>query len=108
MTTEPIGCDLDTPWAFAGTDLRNDAFQRLKQEQGVISVMLLEGYSERRRALGKLAHGLALLDRRMRSVFVVFADDQKWKSMKCREVEDLVSDAFVEDARSEERRVGKA
>src|SRR5262249_28798361 len=60
--------------------------------------MLFEGYSERLRPLGKLGHGLTLLDRRMRSVFVIFADDQKWKSMKRREVEDFVSDAFVEDA----------
>src|SRR5262249_54165575 len=103
MTAEPIGCDLNATWAFAGADFRNDALQRLKQEQGVISIMLLKGYSERRRALCKLAYGLALLDRRMRSVFVVFADDQKWKSMKCREVEDFVSDTFVEDAVTDDR-----
>src|ERR1700745_2168912 len=60
--------------------------------------MLFEGYSERLRPLGKLGHGLTLLHRRMRSVFVIFADDQKWESMKCREVEDFVSDTFVEDA----------
>src|SRR5262249_17535632 len=60
--------------------------------------MLFEGYSERLRPLGKLGYGLTLLDLRMRSVFVIFADAQKWKSMKCREVEDFVSDAFVEDA----------
>src|SRR5215471_5761822 len=97
MTTEPIGCNLDATWSFAGTDLRNDALQRFKQQYGVISIMLFEGYAERLCTLGKLGHGLALLDRRVRSVFVVFANDQKRKSMKCREVEDLVSDALVED-----------
>src|SRR5262249_22464086 len=60
--------------------------------------MLFEGDSERLRTLGKLRHGLALLDGRVRSVFVVFANDQKRKSMKCREVKDFVSDALVEDA----------
>src|ERR1700730_13025265 len=60
--------------------------------------MLFEGYSERLRPLGKLGNGLTLLDRCMRSIFVIFADDQKWKLMKCREVEDFVSDTFVEDA----------
>src|SRR5262249_44808940 len=103
MTAEPIRCDLDAAWTFAGTNLGNDAFQRLKQEQDVISIVLFEGYPERLRALGKFGYGLALLDRRMRSVFVVFADDQKWKSMKCREVEDFVSDTFVEDAVTDDR-----
>src|SRR5215469_7975868 len=97
MTTEPIGCNLDATWSFACTDLRNDALQRFKQQYGVISIMLFEGDSERLRTLGKLGHGLALLDGRVRSVFVVFANDQKRKSMKCREVEDFVSDALVED-----------
>src|SRR5262249_28472499 len=97
MTTEPIGCNLDATWSFAGTDLRNDALQRFKQQYRVVSIMLFEGYSERLRTLGQLGHSLALLDRRMRSIFVVFANDQKRKSMKCREVEDLVSDALVED-----------
>src|SRR5262252_9117699 len=97
MTTEPIGCNLDATWSFAGTDLRNDALQRFKQQYGVISIMLFEGDSERLRTLGKLGHGLALLDGRVRSIFVVFANDQKRKSMKCREVKDFVSDALVED-----------
>src|SRR5262245_13536944 len=86
VTAEPIGCDLYAAWAFAGANLRNDALQRLKQEHDVVSIVLLEGYSEHRRALGKLRHGLALLDGRVRSVSVVFANDQKRKSMKCREV----------------------
>src|SRR6516164_9131056 len=98
VTAEPIGCDLDAAWAFAGATLRNDALQRLKQEHDVISVVLLEGYAERLRALGKLAHGLALLDRRVRSVFVVFTNNEKRKPMKRREVEDFVGDTFVEDA----------
>src|SRR5262252_4831843 len=90
MTAEPIRSDLDATWSFACTDLGNDALQRFKQQYGVISIMLFEGYSERLRALGKLGHGLALLDRRVRSVFVVFADDEKRKPMKRREVEDFV------------------
>src|SRR5215510_4944863 len=98
MTAEPIRCDLDAAWTFAGANLRSNAFQRLKQEQDVISIVLLEGYSERLRALGKFAHRLTLLDWRVRGVFVVFADDEKRKPMKRREVEDFVGDTLVEDA----------
>src|SRR5262249_55700358 len=66
MTAEPIRCNLDAAWTFAGTNLRDDAFQRLKQEQDVVSIVLLEGYSECLRALGQFAHRLTLLDRRVR------------------------------------------
>src|SRR5262249_732035 len=65
MTTEPIGRNLNATWSFACTDLRNDALQRFKQQYRVISIMLFEGYSERLRTLGKLGHGLALLDGRV-------------------------------------------
>ena len=45
-----------------------------------------------------LNDGLTLLDRRMRGVFVVLADDQKRKPIQRREVEYLVGDALVEHA----------
>src|SRR5262249_5802586 len=46
MTAVPICCNLDAAWTFAGANLGDDAFQRLKQEQDVVSIVLLEGYSE--------------------------------------------------------------
>ncbi len=63
VTAEPIGCDLDAARTFAGADLGNDALEHLQQEHGVVSIVLLERYSERLRALGKLGDRLALLDR---------------------------------------------
>src|SRR5262249_15417266 len=98
MTAVPICCNLDAAWTFAGANLGDDAFQRLKQEQDVVSIVLLEGYSECLRALGQFGHRLTLLDRRVRGVFIVFADDEKRKPMKRREVEDFVGDTLVEDS----------
>src|SRR5262249_57701749 len=90
MTAEPIRCNLDAAWTFAGANLGDDAFQRLKQEQDVVSIVLLEGYSECLRALGQFGHRLTLLDRRVRGVFIVFADDEKRKPMKRRAVQHFV------------------
>src|ERR1700741_285393 len=58
VTAEPIGCDLDAARTFTGADLGNDALERLQQERGVVSIVLLERYSERLRALGKLGNRL--------------------------------------------------
>src|SRR5690349_17822478 len=103
MTAEPIGCYLDAARTFARADLGNDAREHLQQEHGVVSVVLLEWYSERLRALGKLRNRLALLDRGVRGVFVVFADDQQRQLMKRGKVEDLVRNPLVEHAVTDDR-----
>src|SRR6476620_10127648 len=98
VTAEPIGCDLDAARTFTGADLGNDALDHLQQDRGVVSIVLLERYSERLRAVDELSDRLAPLDRRMRGVFVIFADDQKRQLIKRGKVKNLVSDPLVEDA----------
>src|SRR5207237_2568583 len=74
------------------------SLSHLQKEDGMVSIRLLQRYSERLRAFGKVSDGLALLDRRVRGIFIVFADDQKRQLMKRGKVEDLVRDPLVEDA----------
>src|SRR5262249_62300766 len=46
MTAEPISCNLDAAWTFAGANLGDDAFQRLMHEQDVVSILLLAAHTE--------------------------------------------------------------
>src|SRR5262249_30048644 len=98
MATEKIGLDLNEMRALAGADPRQQALEHAAQQLRVVAVKLLDGEAEGFDALSQLRHRLAAFDRGMRRVLVVLADDQQREVMQGREVENLVSAAFVENA----------